>query len=220
MNFEEMKAAMGSWLDTDLNRLPNETRGQIINICQKELLRKYDLRFAESSAIISTTNGIPGYNLPTGWSRPYSLWFLSSGQKIDINFLTKEEFDIKYPDDTSTGTPKNYTVWGDEIILGPTPNDTLSIKAFYYALLPDLTDGSPGNTNEFIANAWEVLFFRALWYATEFMVEDARGPIWERKAVMLENNLFLEHARARSSGRRPVNRDPGYVGGPAIPETA
>ena len=213
MTFEEMKAAMGTWLDTDLNRLPNESRGQIINICQREILRVNDLRFSEKTATINAVDATASYDLPAGWSRPYSLWYYSSG-KHDIDFLSKEEFDIKYPDPTSKGVPKHYTVWGEYIIFGPTPNASFSVNANYLKLLADLADGSPNNTNPFVEGAWEVLFFRALWYASEFMIEDARAPLWANKAQMLEQKLAIEHARARSSGRRPIGRDYGYTGGP------
>ena len=214
MTFEELKAAMGTWLDCDQNRLPNETRGQIINICQRELLRVNDLRYGEAATTFPTVVGTDDYALPTGWSRPYSLWFYSTG-KHDLDFLNKEEFDIKYPNPATTGSPLHYTVWGEKIYIGPTPNAIVTVNANYMRVLPDLADGTPLNTNDLVAGAWEVLFFRALWYASEFMIEDSRSQMWAAKAQMLEQKLALEHARARSSGRRPIGRDYGYTGGPS-----
>lgn len=212
MNFEELKAAMGTWLDVDLNRLPGESRGQIINICQRELMRVNDLRYGEMTAVITTAVGTQPYPLPTGFSRPYSLWYYSSG-KQNVDFLNKEEFDIKYPT-TTQGTPEHYTIWNGSILIGPVPSGIVNININYMGILPDLSDGSPNNTNAFVAEAWEVLFFRALWYASEFMIEDARSQMWAAKAQMLEQKLVLEHARARSSGRRPIGRDYGFTGGP------
>jgi hypothetical protein len=214
MIFEDLKSSIGTWLDVDLNRLPNESRGQIINICQRELLRTYDLRFGEVTADIALSDGLAFYTLPSGWSRPYSLWYYSSG-KQNVDYLTKEEFDIKYPLATVEGAPLHYTVWGNSIFFGPTPNASYTVKANYFKILADLTDGSPGNTNAFVEQAWEVIFFRSLWYASEFMLEDSRAQLWAAKAQMLEAKLAIEHARARSSGRRPVTREAGYVGGPA-----
>lgn len=214
MTFEEMKTELGTWLDADTTRLPDATRGLIINICQRELLRTNDLRFGEVTSSIVTVNGTRNYALPTGWSRAYSIWYNNIG-KCDLSRKTKEEFDILYPVSTEKGEPIHYTVWGGNIYLGPTPNAVFTINHNYYRVLPDLVDGSPNNTNDFVANAWEALLFRALWYATKFLIEDAREATWHSMAQLFENKLIIEHARARTSGRRPVTREAGYIGGPA-----
>ncbi len=215
MTFEDMKTEMGTWLSADTTRLPTVTRGVIINICQRELLRTNNLRFGEVTTDIVTANGTPDYSLPTGWSHPYSLWYYSSG-KTNVDYRTKEEFDIIYPNATAKGDPIHYTVWGNKVYFGPTPNAVFNVHANYYRVLPDLSDGSPNNTNAFVENAWEAIFFRSLWYATKFMIEDARESVWASMAQLFENKLIIEHARARSAGRRPVTREAGFVGGPVF----
>jgi hypothetical protein len=213
MTFEDMKTEMGTWLAVDAIRLPLATRGMIINVCQRELLGAYDLRYGEVTVDIPTEYNKPNYSRPAGWVRPYSLWYYSDG-KVNLDYKTKEEFDIIYPDASAKGPPIHYTLWGDYIYLGPTPNGVFSIHVNYRRILPDLADGSPNNTNAFIANSWEVLFFRSLWYATQFIIEDNRAPMWEKMASIFEAKLSIQSTRERSAGRRPVTREAGYVGGP------
>lgn len=216
--FTELKTSIGQWLGIDLEddatRLPDAVRGDIINICMRDYLRRRESRFSEFSDTFATIASpvTPTYAVPTGWSRPKSLWYASPDDSTNIIFLTlrdKDEFDSLYPDSTQTADPESYTVWQEKIYLGKSPKRVLTIHRNYWRLLADLADVTPNNENIFTQQAWEYLLFASLVMATEFGVEDARAPIWERERAKIEVALDLEDTRRVQTGRTPQSREPG-----------
>jgi hypothetical protein len=209
MIFEDLKSSLGDWLGKDYTQLNDTIRGQLINMAQRELLRNADLRFGEYIYSFNTVASQAAYDVPTGYSRTYSIWYMGGGEKIDLVFLTKEEFDKKYEDNLVTGLPANYTLWQNKLYMGPLPDAIYSMSWNVRRLLADLVDGSPNNSNDMAIWAWEVLLFKAISDATKYLFEDARAQMWEAKAAKLENDLVSEHSREKSVHRRPVTNEPG-----------
>lgn len=208
MDFQTLKANLGDWLGKDTTALPDATRGLIINMAIREYLRTLDLRFGEKIDLLAAVANQVYTVLPADFSRPYSTWYYDSG-KCDVVYLTKEEFDIKYPDYTVTGDPKHYTIWGGKVYWGPTPSANRNINFIYYGYLPDLV--APTDHNDFTDLAWEVLHFKALSLCSLYGIEDGRVGTWESFAAKQENKLVMEHSR-KSAGRRPTSREYGYTG--------
>jgi hypothetical protein len=90
MIFEDLKSSLGDWLGKDYTQLNDTIRGQLINMAQRELLRNADLRFGEYIYSFNTVASQADYDVPTGYSRTYSIWYMGGGEKIDLVFLTKE----------------------------------------------------------------------------------------------------------------------------------
>ena len=211
MDFQSLKSNLGDWLGKDTDSLPDATRGLVVNMAIREYMRTLDLRFGELKVDLTATGGTGWTALPTDFSRPYSLWYLlDTGGKHDLDYLTKEEFDIKYPDPTVTAADiDHYMIWGSKIYWGPTPAVNKTIPFIYYGFLPDLV--ADADHNDFTDLAWELIFFRALCFCTLYGIEDARLSVWQQAAREQEIKLIAEHGR-KAAGRRPVNRDYGYTG--------
>lgn len=210
MTFAELKQALGDWLEKDTTSLPEAIRGTIVNMAIKEYLRILPLRFGEMTTPVNTVASQGYSSLPSAYSRPYSMWYLSDGCKVDIDYLDKEEFDIKYPDSTVTGSViKHYTIWGNKIYWGPTPDAIIAVNFNYYGYLADLSANE--DHNDFTDLAWPAILFKSLQYATLYGIEDARLPVWKDAAIEHENRLVLEHSR-KTAGRRPAAREYGYTG--------
>lgn len=209
--FESLKTKIGDWLGADTTRLPTSVRGDLLNMAQREMLRKHDLRFGEVTDTFPTVSGTADYALPTGWKQPFSFWYVDPDTSgvVELAYLSKEVFDGRYPDTTKQAKPVAYTVWGSNIRLGKTPDRVLTITRNYYRVLPDLTDGAPNNENAFTQNAWEVLLWWALLHSTMYTIEDARLPIWAERFRQAETDLVSEHRRAWSSGRVAQSEEPG-----------
>ena len=208
-NFGELKTTLGAWFGANAVRLHPDIRGDILNIAQRELCRRLDLRYNEVSDTFSTVANDPTYDLPATWSRPYRLWYLDTETdgRVTVDFLLKEEFDTRFPDPTQTGKPTYYTVWGSSLYLGKTPDRVITMNRDYYAILADLA--ADGDTNGLTTNAWEAVLFKALAETSRYGIEDARIPLWKARADELETDLLIEHRRARSSGRRAEASEPG-----------
>jgi hypothetical protein len=204
--FELLKVRIGDWLGADTNRLPEQARGDALNLIQRQVLCNHDLRYGEVNDTLTLQAGVPTYALPTEWRWVLSLGYTnpSTGSRIDLIRLSKEAFDIRYPDPTDTGPPRHYAIWETVLYIGPTPDQNLTLNRNWYRYLPDLENGAPNNTNAFVEQAWDVLFFGALAHISRYMLEDSRAPMWEEKFMELEADLAGEHEREKRPGRVPI----------------
>jgi hypothetical protein len=210
MNFGELKTALGDWLEKDEDSLPDAIRGQIINMAMRQYLRSRDLDFGEYTADVVTTPSVQYSSFPTGFSRPFSIYYIdSNGNRVDVDFLTKEEFEIKYPTSVD-GDVVHYTLWAGKLWWGLTPATAITMKFNHFRLLPDLSD--PADHNDFTDTAWELLLFRSLSLCSLFGIEDTRMALWESEATRQEGQLSIEHSRRRTVGRRPTTHDYGFTG--------
>lgn len=98
-------------------------------------------------------------------------------------------------------------VWKDQLYLGKTPDRVITINRNYYAILADLV--ADGDTNDLTNGAWEVLHYLGLAEAEMFGIEDHRMAGWRNRGNELLSALVIEHARARSTGRRSTAKEPG-----------
>jgi hypothetical protein len=223
--FEQMQAAMADWLgirDADTNRLPSSVRQDIINMTQAELCRMYDFRFLEADATISITLGNSSFSLPSDWSRPYAIQYQAgTNAPTFLEQLSVEEFDVRYPADSTaaSGKPLHYAIWGSTIKTGPKSDGNYSAAARYYKKLPDLANGAPNNTNDFLTNAWDVLLWACLGQGSLYGIEDNRLGTFQQRAQQAIDRLSIEHARNRTAGRRPVSQEPGTIFAPTAPTT-
>lgn len=209
--FETLKALMGDWLGVDSVRFPDAARGACLNFIQRRVIRNHDLRFAEITDTLAVTAGIYTYVLPAGWRSPLHIWYInpSTEARIDLVRQAKDDFDARHSDPSILGTSTTYTIWGQTFYIGATPEASFTLNRNYYAFLPNLVDGAPNNTNPFVEEAPDVLFFGALGHASKYLLEDPRAPMWEAQFAELEADLAGEHQREKSSGRIPQSREPG-----------
>lgn len=212
-NFSDLKGYLADWLNSDTTRLPDSVRGIIVNATMKEILRNNELRFGETSDTFVTIASpvTPSYAYPTGWSKPYSFWYThpTTSKPVYLIYMpSKADFDSKFPDTTDTDLPTHYTIWGNKIYLGKSPDSVLTINRNYYKILADLVTTS-NETNAFTDEAWEVLLFNCFEFAEMYGIEDERIPVWKAKGRSMLDALVAEHSRARSIGTRGQSQEPG-----------
>lgn len=209
-DFTALKAKLGDWMGANTTRLPDSVRGDLINQAMRELLQLHELRFGEISDTFATVAATRNYTLPTGFSRPYRIWYLDpddGSSLVEVEYINKDLFIRKFPDVADTSDPSHYTIWGSNIQLGPTPSRIITINREYYRILPDLVAGT--DTNAFTTEFWEPIFWRALAMVTKYLIEDARAPMIGEEARASENRLIIEYAGVRSSGFAPTCEEPG-----------
>jgi len=211
--FEEMKAAIADWVgNANTTRLPTSVRGDLVNIKIKELGRKYDFRWLETTAAARTlVAGAHTLALPTRFSHPYVMRLQSGTDVYEVEQLTYSELRARFPDPANddTGTPGNYAVYGEYFYFSCRADVDYTVLEDYFVYLDDLADGAPANTNKFIEIAWDVVLFGVLADCSLYGIEDARIGVFQSKYENLLSNLISEHARARSSGRPAIAEEPG-----------
>jgi hypothetical protein len=205
--FASLRDRLADWLGAaNLIRFPLGVRGDLINFARRKLSRLHDTRYNEVTDRLDTVEGVAAYPVPTLWSHPYTLTHTTGGQFVELDYLDPQAFDRAFPDPTLVGIPSAYTLWSSYLVLGPMPDRVIAITRNYYVVLPSLS--ADEDEDAFSQNWWELILFTALVEASKYLVEDPRAPMWQSMAKDLEMDLVIEQRRARTSGRRPVGREP------------
>ena len=101
---------------------------------------------------------------------------VNSSPRTYLTFATPDILDLKYPDSTSTGTPKYYTFVGGQIQLAPVPDTTYTLEMDLYQRWNIATDG----TNWLLTNAPRCYYYGALMEAAAYLKNDVRIPVWSQ----------------------------------------
>lgn len=200
--FEELKQSLSDYLGKDTISLPDSIRGDMINIAQREFTRLSNVRFNEHSDTFTTVASEENYVVPFGYKRPKgNFWYLVGTDREIITYLDKAEFDVEYPEITDASNddkPVHFTIWAGNLTLGPAPNASYTIHRNYYRILPDLSVGSPNNSNMLIEEAWEVVLFGALKECEAFGFNDERIPLWTSKYEKIRRDIIREYRHSES----------------------
>lgn len=120
-------------------------------------------KFNEQIATTNTQNGEEYLDLPPDWGEEYliSIDYRGDGHYHPLNYRTMEEMEELFVSSNDyTGQPVDYTIFRQQIRLGPIPDtNTYSVK-MAYRVRPD-TATAASQTNTFIQNANELIRGRA-----------------------------------------------------------
>lgn len=208
----QMKTEIWRWTDTNATRFDEDDLTQIINDEIEDLSSSADFLYNEYEEELTTTADVDYVllsSLTNKFSHPFSMWYEHDGEKIKVDYLPIEEFEKIYDDPTATGQPLNYTFFGDMILFGPTPDDAYTMTFRFYGRPADLS--ADNDTNDFLTNAWAVLRYAVMTEACLYLIEDQRAPAFEAKFIKKKRRFLIDHARAKTSGHRPISHEPGYL---------
>jgi hypothetical protein len=188
-NYTNLQAAIVSALHrSDLNTSVPD----FITLCEDKLNKRLRLRGMENRVTASVSSEYT--SLPDGFLAMRNFQ-LNTTPRTRLEYATPEWLDAQYPDSSSTGQPKFYTLVGGEIQLAPVPDGTYTAEMDFYEKLDIATD----STNWVLTNAPRVYYYGALMEAAAFLVNDKRVPMW---AQMLETAI-QELERADKGDRFP-----------------
>lgn len=129
---------------------------------QSEPLR---IRAMETSADLTIASGVQTVALPTGFLQQRR-FYISGTPTIKPVFITPEAFWGKWFAYT-TGRPADYTVEGENIVIGPTPDTAYTGKILYYKKFTALSSDS--DTNWLLVNAPGVYLYGVLIEAYKYV---------------------------------------------------
>ena len=189
-SYATLKTSIASFLHrTDLTSLIPEF------IADAENRIYNDLRVRAMEAAYAGTTG--STTLPTGFLE----WIFMYVDDTVEQKLTRRDAEwiyTRYPDRAGGGRPVYFAREGDGLIFGPSPDATYSLAGRYYKKLDALSDTN--TTNWLITDAPELIRFAALAEAAPYMLEDARGGLWEGKYQAVKNRIQKTEQRESRSG--------------------
>ena len=192
-SYSTLQTAVSNWLDrNDLtDRVP-----EFISLAEATFNRVLRLRAMETTVSDTTPSGSKEDALPTGYLQMREI-HLATSPVVSLAYITPEIM-YRIRAGSTSGKPNSYTIVGDNILFGPTPDDAYSYSMTYYKSFDALADNTP--TNWLILNAPDLYLYGTLLQAEPFLMNDERVPLWERGVRQVINDLQQQDDKDRHSG--------------------
>lgn len=145
-----------------------------------------ELRIRAMEAAFSEAISAGSVALPAGFLE-WKFLYVDDDAAQKLTRKDPEWIYTNYPERTGSGKPVFFAREGENLIFGPYPNSTYTVKGRYYKKLDALSDSN--TTNWFITNAPDLLRYGALCEAAPYMADDQRIPIWEGKYQMAKKRI-------------------------------
>lgn len=168
LTFTTLKSAIQDYLESTETTLVSNLP-LIIRQAEDRILKSVQLPNFRKAVNGVTTSGNSYLETPSDFLSVYSLAVTpTSGYEYlvikDVNFIRQA-----YPVASTTGTPKYYALFDDTtFILGPTPNDNLTVELHYFYSPQSITESADG-TSWIGSNAEEALLYGSLIEAGTFL---------------------------------------------------
>lgn len=173
--YSDLQTSIAAWLKrSDLTSIIPD----FITLAEARIARDLRLRKQIASTTLSTVAGTQGVTLPSDFLEAENLTLPATSPPGSLSVVTPEILDRKFPEAYVTGQPRVYTVVGDELLFGPTPDAVYAVSLAYYQRFAALSTSS---TNWLLANHPNVYLFAALAEASGYLFNDERIPTWEAK---------------------------------------
>ena len=122
---------------------------------------------------------------------------LTTSPLTQLQYLTPEMM-VRLNAGSQSGKPLTYTIIGNNIRLGPTPDVVYTTSMLYYKTFDPLSGSAP--TNWVITNAPDVYLYGTLLEAEPFLMNDARVQLWATALTESINTLQEQDNKDRHSG--------------------
>ncbi len=192
-SYSTLKTAVSNWLDRDdlTDRLP-----EFISLAESTFNRVLRIRAMETTVSDTTPSGSKEDALPTGYLQMREI-HLTTSPVASLAYITPEIM-YRIRAGSTSGKPNAYTIVGDNILFGPTPDDAYTYSVTYYKSFDALSDSTA--TNWLILNAPDLYLYGTLLQAEPFLMNDERVPLWERGMRQVINDLQEQDDKDRHSG--------------------
>jgi len=134
--YSDVLAAVASWADrTDLTAIIPD----FVALAEARIARDLRHRKQVTDTTLTATANLQSVSLPSDFLEIENLTITSVSPQATLSVITPEIMDRKFPAGWSVGQPQCYTILGDKLILGPTPDAAYSIELDYYARIAALS---------------------------------------------------------------------------------
>ncbi len=192
-NYGELKTAVANWLERgDLTaRIP-----EFISMAEDRIRQDTRIRIRPMETATDLTISSQETALPTGFLSARRL-YLDGDPKKRVDFLAPENFWIRNLAN-QTGTPKFFTIEGENLVVGPAPDSSRTGKLLYYQKFTELSDDA--DTNWILTEARGLYLYGALLEAAPFLGNDPRTLTWATLWDDLADRIRQSDDRDRFDG--------------------
>ena len=166
-----LQTAVANWLDRDdlTDRIP-----EFIALCEATFNRVLRIRAMETTVSDTTVGGTKTDALPTGYLQMREI-HLTTSPVVSLSYITPEIM-YRIRSGSTSAKPNSYTIVGDNLLFGPTPDGAYTYDMTYYKAFDALSDAA--TTNWIILNAPDLYLYGTLLQAEPFLMNDQRVQLW------------------------------------------
>lgn len=195
-----LQLAIANWLsrDGDANLLPKIP--DFISLCESRIAYGFagqnpsvPLRIRAMETMpnpqLVTVAGTATVALPAGYLGMRKLQVIGS-PNYSLSYITPTQMDAVYNDDSRQGQPVAYTIEGENIRLGPTPDAVYNISCLYYQQFPSIVSQTNASLSNWLTlNCPGIYLYGALLEASPYLGDDVRTSGWYATFNGLINSL-------------------------------
>lgn len=195
--YADLKTSLTNWLKrSDLSSYLDD----FISIGEARVAREVRAQIQEQRTTASLSTTTPYINLPTDYIEHRALW-ISAEPKVKLEYLAPEAFFMRY-DTSATAKPRAFTVIGDEVRFGPSPDSAYTVELWYWKKLTALSSA----VHTLFTNNPDLYLYAALCAATPFLKDDKRIQVWETYFTEVKNQVNeTERAKRYPTGLRVIS---------------
>ena len=189
-NYSDLQASVADWLNrSDLTTVIVDFITLAESQFNKEIRNRKMIK--RSTATIDSQYSA----VPTDWLQTVD-FVIESTPVTTLEFITNERLDKLRATYVASGTPKFYTIVGQELEVLPTPDSaTLTGEITYYSKIPSLSDSA--TTNWLINSDPDIYLYGTLLQSAPYLVDDARIAVWGSLYQKLLKDLEIADQKAR-----------------------
>lgn len=162
-NYTDLLASVASWMNrTDLTAVIPD----FVTLAESKIARDLRLRKQLINSTLTTLTTTRAVSLPADWLAFENVTIVNYPP---LTYITLDQMDMKYPEAGFSGPPFVYTMEGDSVLFGPTPDAAYTVLINYYARFPALS----GGTNWLMTNYPNIYLYACLREASLFTMNPA-----------------------------------------------
>lgn len=193
--WSELKTSARDWMDVETGALSDARLEECIAYAERHFNRSIFVPDRESA--LSITADAQSEALPSDFWGFKSPPYIDASPDVVLVKLTPDDLRATYPT-TGTGTPGHYAIEGENILFGPTPSSSLTIKGTYYSTISPLNSGTA--TNWLLTDHPDIYLAGTLYYTNLFMRDEERAGLWRGQMSTLIDDLNRTGRKRANSG--------------------
>jgi hypothetical protein len=171
-----------------------------ITIGEARIAREVRAQIMEQRTTASVSTSTPYINLPSDYLEHRSLW-ISANPKKKLEYLPPDAFFERYTTD-QTGKPEAFTIIGDEIRFGDSPDSAYTVELWYFKKPAALSSA----VNTLFTGNPDLYLYAALTATQPFLKDDKRIEVWEALYKQVRDQVNdTERTKRYPTGLRVIN---------------
>jgi hypothetical protein len=141
--YSDLQTSVANWLKrSDLTSIIPD----FITLAEARIARDLRLRRQVTNTALSTVAGTQTVTLPSDFLEMENITLTNTTPPAALSVVTPEIMDRKFPSGYVTGQPVVYTIVGDQVQLGPTPDAVYTVRPLGQVLIAaPSSDSEPDN---------------------------------------------------------------------------